>query len=221
MGQRDSGILLAGSVFLALLFHVSGIIGMTGEHRDWFVAHTPVNLILMTFLVLVNERYPDRKFVMFGLIAFTTGMAVEIVGVQTGLLFGDYAYGSVMGVKWVGVPLLIGLLWFVTVFGAGHITQMIFDKTIESPEIKAIIAALITTLFDVLLEPGAISLRYWQWFSDNGEVPFYNYVCWFFTSLFLHVLFFRYYMDTKRSGRFTAVLFVIQAVFFAMLFMLM
>jgi len=221
ISRRDSGLWLFISIFLALLFHVSGIIGMTGQHRDWFVAHTPVNLILMTILVLINEGRPEKKFYIFGIASFLTGMLVEIIGVQTGLLFGDYAYGSVMGVKFFGVPLLIGLLWFVTVFGAGHLTQLLFGRAVKSPYTKSVIAALITTLFDVLLEPGAIALGYWRWFSDQGEVPLFNYVCWFLTSLFLHILFFRYYWDGERTGRFTSVLLVIQAIFFVFLLILM
>jgi putative membrane protein len=219
MDKRDKGIWLIASIFIALLFHVSGIIGMKGEHRDWFIAHTPINLVLMTILVVINERFPNKKFIIFGAIAFVTGMVVEIIGVQTGLLFGDYAYGTVMGIKFAGVPILIGLLWFVTVFGAGHLTQIVLGNRIDSPFVKAVIAALITTLFDVILEPGAISLGYWSWFTDNGDVPFYNYICWFLTSLILHVVFFKYYLNSERTGRFTASLLVIQMIFFVFLLM--
>ncbi len=43
-------------------------------------------------------------------------MLSEIIGVNSALLFGDYSYGSVLGLKIGGVPVLIGVTWaFVTV----------------------------------------------------------------------------------------------------------
>src|SRR5437867_4252461 len=38
-------------------------------------------------------------------------------------------------------------------------------------------AALLTTLFDYILEPLAVKLGYWKWLPDNS-IPIYNFVCW-------------------------------------------
>jgi putative membrane protein len=40
------------ATFIALLFHVSGFIGMFTSKHDWFVANTPLNLLLMAALII-------------------------------------------------------------------------------------------------------------------------------------------------------------------------
>ena len=41
-------------------------------------------------------------------------------------------------------------------------------------------------IFDWFLEPLAIRLGFWKW---DGEIPVYNYICWFVISLLLLALF--------------------------------
>ena len=36
------------------------------------------------------------------------------------------------------------------------------------------------TAFDILMEPAAMALNYWNW--ENGVVPFQNYLAWFVLS---------------------------------------
>ena len=44
------------------------------------------------------------------------GFFVELLGVKTGLIFGNYHYGATFGAKWQDVPYLIGLNWAAMVF---------------------------------------------------------------------------------------------------------
>ena len=105
------------STFLALLFHVSGLIGILfSPYKEWFIQNTSVNLLVMAVLLLWNQHKIDRYLILFFAITFSVGMVTEIIGVNTGRLFGNYAYGSVLGFKIAGVPLLIGLNWFVVIY---------------------------------------------------------------------------------------------------------
>ncbi len=52
---------LSISVFLALLFHVNGMIGMGGSKKDWFVAMTPVNLLCMLVLLIYTEGFKTKR----------------------------------------------------------------------------------------------------------------------------------------------------------------
>ena len=110
------------ALFLALLFHVSGAIGMLfTPYKDWFISNTPLNLLLMNTLLLFAQKEYSKSFWLFAALCFITGMVTEIIGVNTGYLFGDYSYGEVLGTKIYGVPLLIGMNWFMSVFCAGNI----------------------------------------------------------------------------------------------------
>src|SRR4051794_16794239 len=85
------------ATFIALLFHVSGFIGMLTQHKNWFIANTPLNLLIMFGLIVWTQTGRDLAFFGFLLTGFATGMITEIIGVNTGLLFGRYEYGKILG----------------------------------------------------------------------------------------------------------------------------
>ncbi len=218
---KNKRILFYFSVFIAILFHICGWIGMQTDYRQWFISMTPLTLIMMTILALINDRSTSLKalttFFAFG---FFTGLCSEIIGVNTGLLFGNYFYGTPFGFKIFGVPVLIGVLWLLTVSGFGHLTQMLFSRIFKSNDqhvavifLKITTAALLVTLYDYILEPGAIFLGYWQWLPD-GVVPFFNYLCWFFLSGFILVPFFMYKSIHANTNYFVIILMIVQVLFF-------
>ena len=109
-------------LFVALLFHISGLIGiLCTPYKVFFVNSTPVVLLTMFLLLSSTEKKVAQDYFIFFVISFIIGLTTEIIGVNTGLLFGDYQYGSVLGPKLFGVPLLIGLNWFIIVFCSGSV----------------------------------------------------------------------------------------------------
>jgi putative membrane protein len=217
------------AVFIALLFHVSGFIGMAfTQHKNWFVQSTALNLIIMFGLLVWVQPQKTKWFYVFFSICFLVGVGVEIIGVNTSLLFGNYTYGNVLGLKILGVPLLIGVQWFVTIFCSASIIQQIqvwvenrvtketgnavnFNnyKTIQYLSL-VIDGALIATFFDFVLEPVAQKLEYWTW--ANYKIPSYNYICWFIVSALL--LFVYKLLPFKKINQFALHLFIIQVLFF-------
>ena len=212
------------ATFLAILFHVCGVIGILyTPYKDWFIKNTPLNLCLMTVLLLWVQEEKNSSFFLFFFIAFVTGMGVEMIGVNTGLLFGSYTYGQVLGPKINGVPFLIGLNWFVVIFCSAAVLQKMQDwlaakmestGTAMSAKLATISllvdGALLAALFDWLMEPVAMKLGFWQW--KNGEIPFYNYTCWFVVSLVLLALLRK--LAFQKANHFAVHLFIIQVLFF-------
>ena len=49
------------------------------------------------------------------------------------------------------------------------------------------LAALITTLIDVVIEPVAIALDFWTW--DADEIPLQNYAGWFVISILIFAIY--------------------------------
>jgi putative membrane protein len=201
------------SLFIALLVHIAGVIGIAFFNRSFFVAMTPVNLLLMFFLLTWNEISVNRQWLIFLAVAFFTGFVTEIIGVNTGRLFGHYAYGSLLGPKLLGVPFLIGINWFCIVYCS---LQLVLNWI---PALKtqwmgaSVFVAFFATLFDWLMEPVAMVLGYWQW--ERGVVPVYNYICWFLISFLLCVIYFR--VSPFRKNAFAIPLLVIQLLFFLVL----
>lgn len=200
------------SVFLAVLVHVSGAIGMTFYDKAFFVAFTPVNLLLMLFLLIWNEEKLTKLFTWAIAVAALTGIASEMMGVHTGLLFGHYQYGEVLGFKFMGVPLLIGLNWFCIVYCA-YVIVLKFTATSMSQWILSSLSGLMATLFDWIMEPVAVKLGFWKW--ENDVIPFYNFFCWWLIATLVSLFFFR--IKLKPENSFAPFLFIIQFLFFLLL----
>lgn len=212
------------SVFIALLFHVSGMLGILfSDHSAWFVSNTPLNLCIMFVLLLWNQASLSSKFWYFFIAAFATGMLSEIIGVHTGFLFGSYFYGKVLGPGFMDVPFTIGMNWFVVVFCAGTVMTTLHrwlqhqflkegervPKRIENIAF-VIDAAIVAVLFDWLMEPVAVKLGFWTWLSL--DIPMYNYVCWFLLSAGLLILFRKW--EQPKANPFALHLLCIQVLFF-------
>jgi len=170
------------SIFLIWLFHISGIVGIIYSDASWFVSATPINLLLSFILLLANTRL-NKRLVFLLLSCFTTGMAAEILGVRYGFIFGEYAYGAVLGVKLMEVPLLIGINWCILVFITGNIAQFFSD----SFWIKTFVGVALMLALDLVIEPVAPVLDFWI-FTD-GLASFHNYLGWGLVALPLQMTF--------------------------------
>ncbi len=221
------------AIAIAFIFHLSGAIGILfTPYKDWFIANTWLNLLLMFGLILFthndgneNKFSNIKNLLLFAAIAYIIGFGAELLGVNKGILFGNYSYGNTMGAKYENVPLIIGLQWFVTVYCCGVIMSFMGkwatrklkelgeeDKTTKrGHNISLLIdASLLATFFDYIMEPAAQKLGYWQW--ENNKVPFYNYTCWFFVSALLLFVFTK--LQFNKLNRFAIHLFIIQLLFF-------
>lgn len=212
---------------IAIVFHAIGLTGLLFLDKNFFIQATPFNLLLMLLLLLWTQKEKNIFFFIFLVCCFCIGIVVEIAGVKTGLLFGNYAYGNVLGYKWMDVPLLIGINWFIIIYCCGVSIHTLLAKisnaaslndSVKKPGfIKAlsviIDGAILAVFFDWVMEPVAVKLGYWQW--TNGEIPWYNYVCWFMISILLLIIF-RLGKFNKQNN-FAVNLLLIQLMFFLLL----
>jgi bisanhydrobacterioruberin hydratase len=185
---------------IAILFHAIGLVGMF-FNKDFFLAITPINLLLMGALLIYTQEKINLSFLLLVAMCFAVGMAVEIIGTSTGYLFGEYQYGKMLGIGIKNVPLVIGINWFIIMYCCGITVHTVLEKLsakletmtgAPSPTLKilSIISdgAMLAVVFDWIMEPAAIKLGYWAWLGD-GEIPAYNYMCWFIISSLLMLAF--------------------------------
>ena len=171
------------NIVLALLIIVN-LIGAVGFRLDfllpYFKSLTPYNLL---FTLLICFFYlPWRPFISIFILLFSIGFAVELLGVKTGLLFGNYEYGSTLGLKWHNVPLIIGVNWFVLAIGARGCANRITQNTF----FQVLCAALFMVGLDYVIEPVAMKYDFWDW--SQNKVPLQNYFMWFLVSILMQVL---------------------------------
>lgn len=204
---------LRWSVFIALLVHVAGAIGIAFFDREFFVGYTAVNLLLMFILLIWNENELSYTLLKAFMLAFLTGLVTEIIGVNTGFLFGSYHYGSVFGEKLMGVPVLIGLNWFCIVYASFQVVLQLLKAKKLNVVVVALLTAGFATIFDWIMEPVAVELGFWQWHTP--EIPLFNYACWFGISFFVALLF--HWLGVKKNNPFAIFLFFTQLLFFVFL----
>ena len=211
---------------LAIFFHMIGLVGMF-FNKEFFSAATPFNLLLMFGLLLYTQQKINIPFVIFMVVCFITGIAVEIIGTSTGYLFGEYAYGNALGPTIKNVPWVIGINWIIIIYCSGVAVHMLLEKLsaklenvtgAPSPAVRyfSVISdgAMLAVFFDWIMEPAAIKLGYWQWLGD-GEIPTYNYLCWFIISMGLMSVF--TFLKFEKKNIFAVNLLLIMMMFFMLI----
>jgi len=66
---------------------------------------------------------------------------------------------------------------------------------------------------DLIMEPVAIANKFWSW--EGGEVPLYNYVCWFLIAILLQLILRKFKLNEKNKVYNT--LLILMIVFFGFL----
>ena len=197
------------SVFIIWLFHLCGMVGISYGNKEFFLAFTPINLFISFVLLFVNQKQLESKELKSVFLIFFIGMISEILGVNYGLIFGDYVYLDNLGVKILGVPVLIGVNWIILTFITGSLSSFIF----KNKYVSILMGAILMIGLDLLIEPVAPLLGFWIF--DLQKVPLQNYIGWFVIGIITQALF--QFKIAEKELTFSTHLLIINAIFFAFL----
>lgn len=193
-----------------LVTHLAGVIGLTWPiTRPYFQWATPINLVVSAILLLIFHPHWNRAFAYFLGFTFLLGVGIEIIGVQSEVIFGAYQYGDTLGFKVMEVPMVIGINWFIL----SYCTGIICSKLSIPPLAKSLSAALMMVSLDYFIEPVAIFFDFWHW--QDETVPLRNYLGWLAVAWVIQ-LFFVYLPFTKKNPL-AVYLLTAQAIFFLIL----
>jgi uncharacterized membrane protein len=159
---------------------------------QFIIIFTPVVLgaILATIIYFWEER-PKTKVITISAVALS-GFLIETLGVNTGIVFGDYSYGNLLGWKLFGTPLFIGLLWFLVSYS----TYTIVKELTSSRWMRLTLGVVLIVSFDLILEQFAIVYKFWFW--PGNEVPLLNYATWAVLGL-LYLIFYELFLKSKAT----------------------
>jgi len=163
---------LNSAIFLIWLFHISGIIGILVGYEQLFIALTPINLFVCLGAILWVDQWQNKRLLLL-LIPFSIGMFAEILGVNYGYFFGEYAYGKNLGPKVLGVPWFIGVNWAILTYCSANIAKRLTHNLLLS----SLIGASLMVGLDFVIEISAPRFDFWS-FKD-GVIPLQNYLAWF------------------------------------------
>lgn len=166
-------------MYFFLIFFSVGFAGLAIQQtQNLFIKLFPFALLLSFFAILLfhKEAFDTKTKTVFTMIGLV-GFLIEVAGVHTHLIFGNYQYGDALGIKVFNAPLLIGINWIMLTYASSAITENMPAAVI----LKIIFASLIMLVYDILLEQVAPVLDMWYW--SDGQIPLQNYIAWFIVSV--------------------------------------
>ncbi|HEX2974641.1 MAG TPA: carotenoid biosynthesis protein [Bacteroidales bacterium] len=193
---------------LLLAFFSMGVIGILNpQTRQLFLKFIPCVVLFSFFLVLlfhepVFNRKTSSAFILIAVVCWL----IEAMGVSTGKIFGDYTYGSSLGPKLAGTPLLIGINWLLLAYCTAIIGQSLARGSIE----RIIISSALMVAYDFAMELVAPFLGMWHF--NNGIAPLRNYIAWFALAMMIHSAL--SYSGIRFKNNIAPSVFIVQLFFF-------
>ena len=194
--------LIAIVAFFLLAGVVQYALGLT-----YVLSLTPVVIGILAALTVWFWDAPAKNRVYLAVTAIIIGMIVEIIGVNSGLIFGNYSYGPLLGLKIFGVPLLIGITWLLVTLSAWQIVS--FSNLGKFA--KIIVASGLVVMFDLVLEQFATAYSLWAW--QDAVIPLKNYITWFVVGAVIVTLY-EYFAKQKLPSIIGAAMLPLMALFF-------
>ncbi len=153
------------------------------NRRDLTVA-----VVMVFFLASVSHALVWRGLAWtlgFVLTTVGGGLAVEAVGLRTGLPFGDYVYSAAFTRTVLGVPWVVPLAWAMFAYPA----LVLARRIARSPIVIPVVGGLALSAWDLFLDPMMTAEGYWR-FTDASyalphvpSVPGVNFLGWFVTAV--------------------------------------
>lgn len=160
-----------------LIYYTVGVIGFAIPYtRELFQNLTGVSILMSTAIMLWFHRPWNTWFLGASAFVLIGSIFIEALGVNSGVIFGEYQYGTTLGPKISGTPLLIGINWVMLVYIVWQLVQKINTNGAG----QLLIGSAILVGYDLFLEPVAIETDMWNWAGQN--VPHQNYLAWFIVS---------------------------------------
>ncbi|MBD3750150.1 MAG: carotenoid biosynthesis protein [Sphingobacteriales bacterium] len=199
------------SKIFIIVFHLVGLVGfLIPQQEAFFLSLVPFHLLLMGAILIVNQKEFNAKLWQ-GIAAIVVGcFTIEVIGVATGSIFGNYHYGATLGIKLADVPLIIGINWMMLVFSVGAVLKRYFKHL---RNLKSLIGASILVFIDILIEPVAMKFDYWNW--QDASVPFKNYIAWFIVSFVMLRAYYQF--EFRKTNKVAFTLLMSQIIFFIIL----
>lgn len=197
-------------ITLFIIIEAVGFVGiLSSQFFETTVGLTPINLVFVLFVLLSFHKNWRKGEIAWMLLVFLVGFFIEVIGVKSGVIFGEYWYGKNLGIKLFDVPLAMGINWLLLCYTSVRIV----DKVKVNKYVKGFLASIIMVTLDFVMEPVAVAFDFWQW--QNGIIPLQNYLAWFITASALNTIWFM--ISEKGLNNFSKSVFLYLVAFFSVM----
>ncbi|MDH3312061.1 MAG: carotenoid biosynthesis protein [Nitrosopumilus sp.] len=161
-----------------------------------------IKTIFMLIFSLFHAWYMIgwKKTLLFFVITAGVSWGYEQVGVETGLIYGDYYYTDYLGYKMGHVPIIIPLAWFMMIYPSYIIANMIFSKKpllhqnkISQIIVLSLLSAIVMTAWDFVVDPylSGPTVNAWVWEKGGAYfgIPIHNFLGWILTTFSIYLIY--------------------------------
>lgn len=203
-GRKPFQYLTVVTIISVALILLNAVLGMRIPFKVDFLLFYVLGLMVFVTWHAVLTKGWRRSLIMFGA-SFAVAFSAEALGVNFGLVFGSYYYSDILGVQLFGVPLLAALAWEPIVYAAFCISDLVSPLVSGLPGVSglrpsviwpAVIGALATTAWDMMIDPIAVSQGWWVWVDGGPYVPYVangvpiqNFIGWLVVAFTINLLY--------------------------------
>jgi putative membrane protein len=150
-----------------------------GEHRAQLTIAIVLLFAAASLCHAALTRGPRVLVAVIGA-SVVLGFAVEVIGVGTGLPFGDYDYTGHLGPQLFGVPVVIACAWTMLAWPAA----VVACRLVRPFAARVVLGGWALAAWDFFLDPQLVSAGYWHWapgahtLPGVPDVPVTDYVGW-------------------------------------------
>ena len=174
---------------------------------------TPLALLLSVLVLIKYDKGEAcRKMLLYLAFVFAGGFFIEVVGVNTGLIFGHYNYGEGLSIKLFDTPLMIGLNWALMVYLSAAVVWSFRRNFL----FQVLLSSAIMVAYDVIMEQVAPKMDMWNWAGET--IPLQNYLLWATIAVVFHAV--RYFIRLEVKNRWRCLFWIIQSIFFLLIWLI-
>lgn len=167
---------------IALLLIVSGFFTVKAPIPNGLYAISSIAILLFAFpsyYFLVKSVGIKKAFLVL-IILSVYAIVIEMIALKTGIPYGRFDYGERIGYKLFNLlPWTLSFAYVPLVLGTVTISQKIATSKVSVIGISTLLLVLI----DLVIDPGAVSLKFWHYHGGGFfyHVPLLNFVGWILT----------------------------------------
>jgi uncharacterized membrane protein len=148
--------------------------------RSQVLNQIPIVLWLVVVFLFLTHTQKTQLFVFKFLLLLLAGWAIEVMGVQGGILFGKYGYGELFGKSILAVPIVCGAVWLANTLIMMQVSRYVLH--IQGYWKTVLVAALCMTALDAFAQLPAFKIGFWS-YKDLNYPPFFHSIGYFGISI--------------------------------------
>lgn len=182
-----AGVVAHNRFTIAVVFPLIGALLLVGSAESLLPAALAFNPLLVLAgtavmrLPLVAGYAPlvDRRAAALLLAVTAYTYAIEWVGVQTGLPYGEFRYLADLGPMVAGVPVGLPIFFLPLVVNALLLAVLLLGDRSRRRVVRVPLAVTLVIAVDLVLDPAAVAIGFWTYGGGPYYgVPLSNYAGW-------------------------------------------